>query len=60
MAPNHRAWLAVFAFWMQDDEPCKTLLDIVDLPVSHTGDAMAEAFEGVLEDFGITEKVSLH
>jgi hypothetical protein len=35
------------------------VLDIVELPVSHTGKNLAEAFAGVMIKFGIQDKVSL-
>jgi hypothetical protein len=35
------------------------LLDVVELPISHTGLNLATAFAGVLDGFGISDKVSL-
>ena len=33
------------------------LLDIVEVPESHTGETLAKEFKVVLEDFAISEKV---
>lgn len=33
------------------------LLDLVEVPKSHTGVNLAEAFDQVLEEFGISDKV---
>ena len=35
------------------------LLDLVEVAKSHSGENLAEAFEKVLKDFGITEKVRI-
>jgi hypothetical protein len=35
------------------------LLDIAELPESHTGRAMAAAFQKMLIQFGLTQKVSM-
>ena len=34
------------------------LLDLVELAMSHSGKNLAEAFEKVLKDFGVSDKVS--
>ena len=35
------------------------LLDLVDVPKSHTGVNLAEVFEDILRQFGIEDKVSM-
>lgn len=34
------------------------LLDVVEVPCSHTGEALADAFYNVLQEFSLVEKVS--
>ena len=36
------------------------LLDIVEVPQSHTGVVLAKAFQNMLETFGLENQVSLH
>jgi hypothetical protein len=35
------------------------LLDVVEVPHSHSGLNLAKAFRDILEEFGISEKVSI-
>lgn len=53
--------MALVVFYVDDDdESGKTtaaLLDVVEVPESHTGDNLAHVFKDVLEEFGIADKV---
>jgi hypothetical protein len=42
-----------------EGEPISMLLDLVEVAKSHSGKNLAEAFEKVLKDFGVTDKVSI-
>jgi hypothetical protein len=42
----------------QDGVPFSMLLDIVEVAQSHSGINLAAAFAKILEDFGISNKVS--
>ena len=42
----------------REGKPISFLLDILEVAESHTGQTLAREFEGVLEEFGIKEKVS--
>ena len=57
-SPNHRAYIAVTVHFEQDGIPICLLLDIVEVARSHSGFNLAKAFAGILEDFGIADKVS--
>lgn len=57
-APNHRAWVAILVYWVEAHIRKITVLDLVDVPESHTGIALANTFESVLNSFRIKEKVS--
>ena len=51
--------MAVTVHFERDGEPIALLLDIVEVPFSHTGVNLARAFADILEDFGISDKVSV-
>ena len=36
------------------------VLDIIEVLVNHTGQNLAQVFAGILEEFGISDKVSLY
>lgn len=57
-SPNHRAYVAITVHFENSGAPAAMLLDIVEVPESHTGYNLALAFVKVLKDFGISEKVS--
>lgn len=57
-SPNGRALVAVAVHLEHDGEPLCMLLDIVEVSASHTGANLAAAFAQILEDFGISDKVS--
>jgi hypothetical protein len=42
----------------KDGAPIPLLLDIVEVACSHSGVNLAQAFTGILDDFGIGDKVS--
>jgi hypothetical protein len=57
-SPNHKAFMAITVHFLVGREKKSVILDLVELPCSHTGDNMSTVFAKVLEDFGITHKVS--
>lgn len=56
-SPNHKAYVAITVHLEQNGEPLAMLLDLVEVPKSHTGYNLALAFVKVLKDFGISDKV---
>jgi hypothetical protein len=60
MSPNHRAYIAFTVHLEAQGEPLSFLLDFVELPKSHSGKNMADAFTEILKDFGAEEKVSTY
>jgi hypothetical protein len=57
-SPNHKAYVVVTVHFEQDGIPVSMLLDIVEVPRSHSGLNLAKAFANILEDFGVSDKVS--
>jgi hypothetical protein len=57
-SPNNRPFIAVTVHFVRDGEPVSMLLDIVEVTKSHSGLNLAAAFAKILEDFGISYKVS--
>ena len=57
-SPNHKAYIAVTVHFENNGKPVSMLLDIVELACSHSGLNLAAAFAKILEDFGISDKVS--
>lgn len=57
-SPNHRAYVAVTVHFEHKGKPMCLLLDIVEVPRSHSGRNLAAAFTKILDDFGISDKVS--
>lgn len=57
-SPNHKAYVAITIHFEQAGNPICLLLDIVEVACSHSGANLAAAFAAILEDFGITDKVS--
>jgi len=51
--------VAVTVHFEQRGEPMCLLLDIVELAKSHSGINLAMAFADILEDYGISHKVSI-
>jgi len=56
-SPNHKAYVAITVHLENRGQPLSMLLDLVDVPKSHTGANLAIAFAEVLQTFGIKEKV---
>lgn len=58
-SPNHKAFIAITTHFENNGEPMCILLDLVEVAQSHSGLNLAAAFASVLEDFGISDKVSI-
>lgn len=56
-SPNHKAFVAITVHLEHEGKPLTMLLDLVEVPKSHTGENLANAFAEVLQTFGIEEKV---
>ena len=56
-SPNQRAFVAWTVHLEHEGQMLTFLLDIVEVPESHTGDRLAQAFQKVLVDFGIQHKI---
>jgi hypothetical protein len=57
-SPNHKAFIAVTVHFEIDGEPMCMLLDLLEVASSHSGTNLAAVFARILDDFGISEKVS--
>jgi hypothetical protein len=57
-APNHRAFVAVTVHFEQEGVPVSLLLDLVEVPRSHSGENLAAAFAQIMEEFDLCEKVN--
>lgn len=58
MAPNHRAFLALLAFFEWDGKTEVLVLNVVEVLESHRSTKLAEVINSCLESFGIENKVS--
>jgi hypothetical protein len=58
-SPNHKAYVAVTVHFEKEGEPVSMLLDMVQVAESHAGLTLAAVFAKILEDFGISDKVSV-
>ncbi|KAF5365839.1 hypothetical protein D9757_012804 [Collybiopsis confluens] len=61
-SPNHHAFMSVITSWPRKQADGKedlftTLLDFVELPVSHSGENMASAVAEILKSYGIEDKL---
>ena len=56
-SPNHRAFVAVTVHFENDGVAICTILDVVEVPVSHSGVNLAAAFANLLDEFGVSDKV---
>jgi hypothetical protein len=56
-SPNHRAFVAWTVHLAFRGEMLAFLLDIIELPESHTGATLAREFQAMLMQFGITQKI---
>jgi len=57
-SPNNKAYVAVTVHFEQWGKPICLLLDIVEVAKLHSGINLARAFADILEDYGISHKVS--
>jgi len=55
--PNHKAYMAITVHFEHEGHAMAMLLDLVEVPRSHTGVNLVEAFHNVLQAFGIEDKV---
>jgi hypothetical protein len=58
-SPNHRAFVAWTVHFEYEGAMMSFLLDIIEVPESHSGATLANAFQTMLERFGLEKKVSL-
>ena len=58
MSLNHKAYVAVTVTFMSDGIQYTMLFDIVEVAKSHLGINLAAAFAKILDDFGVSDKVS--
>jgi len=56
---NHHAFVAWTVHIEHAGKMFAFLLDIVEVPHSHTGTALAKAFQNMLKTFGLQNRVSL-
>ena len=57
-SPNHKAFVAITVHFEKEGISISLLLDLVEVPTSHSGLNLAIAFAGVIREFGILHKVS--
>ena len=57
-SPNHKAYIAVTVHFENSGVPMSMLLDLIEVARSHSGFNLATAFSKILEEFGISDKVS--
>jgi hypothetical protein len=57
-SPNHKAYVAVTVHFEHDGKPISMVLDLVEVAMSHSGVNLAAAFAQILDEFGISSKVS--
>lgn len=56
-SPNHYAYVAVTAHFEKNGEMASAVLDVIEVAESHTGYNLAAAFQHILKEFGIEQKV---
>ena len=56
-SPNHKAYIAITVHLEHEGKPLSMLLDLVEVPKSHTGANLAAAFADVLKAFGLQDKI---
>jgi hypothetical protein len=56
-SPNHRSYIAITIHLEHKGEPLSMLLDLVKIAESYTGVNLGITFMGILNKFGIEEKV---
>jgi hypothetical protein len=57
-SPNHRAYVAVTVHFEINGVPVSILLDLVQVAMSHSGLNLAAVFAKILDNFGMSDKVS--
>jgi hypothetical protein len=57
-SPNHRAYVAITVHFEINGVPVSMLLDLIQVAMSHSGLNLAAVFAKILDDFGISDKVS--
>jgi coproporphyrinogen III oxidase len=57
-SPNHKAFVAVTVHFEIDGVPMTMLLDLKEVAMSHSGVNLAVAFTQIMDEFGISAKVS--
>src|SRR5689334_18587457 len=55
--PSHQVFVAWTVHLEHEGTMLAFLLDIMEVPTSHTGVALANVFQGMLEEFGLKDKV---
>jgi hypothetical protein len=58
-SPNHKAFLALTVHFIMNATATSLILDVVELPVSHTGENLSTAIAAIVTSFGIQDKVSV-
>ncbi|KAF8226560.1 hypothetical protein L208DRAFT_1063084, partial [Tricholoma matsutake] len=58
-SPNHHTFVAWTVHLHQEGHILTFLLNIIEVPESHTGNALARAFHKMLLEHGLTQKVSV-
>lgn len=58
-SPNHKAFVAVTVHFEIDGVPMSMLLNLKEVATSHSGINLAAAFAQILDEFGISAKVSV-
>lgn len=59
-SPNHKAFVAVTVHFEVNGVPITMLLDLKEVATSHSGVNLAAAFAQIVDEFGISTKVSAH
>ena len=59
-SPNHKVFIAVTVHFENNGMPICMILDIVEVAMSHSGVNLAAAFVDILQEFGVSDKVSFN
>jgi len=59
-SPNHKAYMAIMVHFEYKRQSMAMLLNLIEVPRSHSGANLAEAFLDVLRAFGVEDKVNIH
>jgi len=60
MSPNHKVFIAVTVHFENNGVPICMILNIVEVAMSHLGVNLAAAFADILQEFGVSDKVSFN